>query len=217
VRRSLSPSDTPDEKKGGPALFLDAVQVMPRQRCSQSSPVDLEGASCGLDSCAPTSRLPEALSSGGSSAASVQPASLLSQLRVLLVDDDALLRKLMAKRLRKNGVVHLTTAENGAVAWSAVKQRWWGVEGGGQGGEQFHVIITDETMPVMLGSELCTKIRTAAITEGRPCPLMLAVTGNGLPSDVAQLQSAGAHKVFTKPVVEDALVAELRRHAEALL
>ena len=139
-------------------------------------------------------------------------AQLLGTLRVLLVDDDHTLRKLVAKRLRRWGVGSVAVASDGLEAWEEICGRWEGGEGGGQ----FHAVITDETMPKMLGSELCTKVRQGASGRQLPCQLLLAVTGNGMPEDIAHLKSAGAHSVFSKPLQESLLVDELCRLAESL-
>lgn len=99
--------------------------------------------------------------------------------RILLVEDDALVRELLALQLVEGGI-QAESAESGEEAL-----------------EKFRVnpcdlVITDESMPGMSGHELAT-----ALKEIRPGLPVLLLTGFG---ELDASQSAGIDAVLAKPV-----------------
>jgi CheY-like chemotaxis protein len=77
--------------------------------------------------------------------------------RILVVDDQPLLRQINMKRLAAAGY-QVDGAEDGIAAWSTLRQT------------NYDLIITDNTMPRMTGLELIEKIRSA----GLPVAVMMA-------------------------------------------
>lgn len=69
------------------------------------------------------------------------------QPRVLVVDDDRLIRQLFAELLSDSGY-EVDTAENGAVAWAVVQRN------------DYDLLITDQDMPELSGLELIRKIQS---------------------------------------------------------
>jgi DNA-binding response OmpR family regulator len=80
--------------------------------------------------------------------------------RILLVDDDALIRQLCAQVLRCFGY-QTETAKDGAVAWKALRAK------------SFDLLITDNNMPKISGVDLVKKVRSAHMA----LPVIL-VSGN---------------------------------------
>jgi DNA-binding response OmpR family regulator len=78
----------------------------------------------------------------------LSPASVC---RILLVDDDILLRKLLAGALISSGY-QVDTAADGAYAWEALHE------------VRYDLLITDHTIPRMAGLELLKKLDFEAIT-----------------------------------------------------
>jgi CheY-like chemotaxis protein len=70
--------------------------------------------------------------------------------RILVVDDQPLIRQLNVKRLMDAGY-HVDAAEDGIAAWSTLRQ------------SNYDLIITDNTMPRMTGLELIEKVRAAGM------------------------------------------------------
>ncbi|MEJ0091315.1 MAG: response regulator [Limisphaerales bacterium] len=71
--------------------------------------------------------------------------------RILVVDDEPLIRQLCAELLNDPGY-EVDTAENGAVAWNALRIK------------KYDLLITDHEMPQLSGIELVMKLRTAHMT-----------------------------------------------------
>src|SRR5947209_6247180 len=77
--------------------------------------------------------------------------------RILLVDDDILIREPSAKALAASGY-QVDTAEDGACGWKALHAR------------SYDLLITDNSMPKVSGLELVKKLRSAHMT----LPVVLA-------------------------------------------
>ncbi|MGP8200243.1 MAG: response regulator [Limisphaerales bacterium] len=71
-------------------------------------------------------------------------------LRILVVDDQSLIRQVNVKRLMDAGYI-VDAAEDGIAAWSILRQN------------NYDLIITDNTMPRMTGLELIDKVRAAGM------------------------------------------------------
>jgi DNA-binding response OmpR family regulator len=72
-------------------------------------------------------------------ALSIRPPN--SRQRILVVEDDALIRRLNTEVLTYSGY-QVDTAEDGAIAWSAIQR------------ENYDLIVTDNNMPNMTGIDL---------------------------------------------------------------
>lgn len=67
--------------------------------------------------------------------------------RVLIVDDEPHVTRLVQQRLRSEGY-EAVTASNGMAALALLEEQW-----------PFHAIVTDYNMPKMDGQQLCTAVR----------------------------------------------------------
>jgi two-component system, cell cycle response regulator CpdR len=122
-------------------------------------------------------------------------ASSASVTRILIVDDDAPLRALVARRLQRAG--HQTVAcENAEAALVETAA----------GHLPFDVIITDVHMPAMNGIELAT-----VLLERRPEQRIIVVTGD--PNEEVQraAQGLGPITFLPKPFSLDELAAAVER------
>lgn len=120
----------------------------------------------------------------------------LQSLQVLVVDDDALSRRLLSRILVKLGC-EVATAENGAIGLEKASTN------------AFDLILMDCMMPVMDGFEATRQIRQIAKN-----PMKIAgCTANYFPTDIELCFAAGMDEVIPKPVDISklrSLVSELR-------
>ncbi|KIP05565.1 hypothetical protein PHLGIDRAFT_128820 [Phlebiopsis gigantea 11061_1 CR5-6] len=145
-------------------------------------------------------------------------AQLERGIRVLVVDDDPLTRKLMSRMLTRLGC-KVTTAENGEIALDLIlnpaprltpSSEDTGSSGlvpgdsSAIGDERYGVVFLDNQMPVMSGIEATAKLRALGRKD-----FVVGVTGNALLSDQQEYLEAGVDHVLTKPVLEKSLKAML--------
>jgi len=128
------------------------------------------------------------------------PAACLQGLRVLVVDDNATNRLILAERLRRWGC-NPTSAESGEAALSAMKRA-------AEAGEPFSLVLTDAQMPGMDGFALVEHIQRHP-EFSRPTIMMLTSTGQRL--DVTRCRELGVAAYLVKPIrgheLRDALLA----------
>ena len=119
----------------------------------------------------------------------------LSGLRVLLAEDVAVNRELIALMLSAHGV-RLQAVADGAEAVRAAET------------EAFEVVLMDMQMPVMDGLEATRRIRAGAgpSADAR----IVALTANVLPEEVGRCFAAGVDDHLSKPLSSAALAAQLR-------
>ncbi|KAI0073055.1 hypothetical protein K474DRAFT_1700572 [Panus rudis PR-1116 ss-1] len=133
-------------------------------------------------------------------------------LRVLVVDDDPLTRKLMSRMLTRLGC-KVYTAENGEIALEMIlgtgSRPTPSSEDTGSGGltlegepeeYKFAVVFLDNQMPVLSGLEAVGKLRSMGRRD-----FVVGVTGNALLTDQQEYLEAGVDHVLTKPVYEKSL------------
>lgn len=112
--------------------------------------------------------------------------------RVLIVDDDAVNRRLCLLQMAKLGL-DVTTAEGGAEAVHLCHEK------------SFAVVIMDVQMPGMDGLEATRRIREREITR---TPI-IAFTANVMPDDREKCLAAGMDDYLSKPLQLDDLAAAL--------
>ena len=101
---------------------------------------------------------------------------------ILIVDDAAPVRKLLASALSKRGY-SVTTAENAQTALDKLQENY------------FHVMFLDLHMPDMSGVELCEKIR-----RNYPLSFMYAMTAYVSIFALTECREAGFDDYFVKPI-----------------
>jgi DNA-binding response OmpR family regulator len=115
--------------------------------------------------------------------------------RVLIVDDDDTLRKMLAEQLNLNEEFSAESVTNGAEALSVAKA------------DYFDVIILDIGLPDMDGREVCRLMRDNAVTS----PIIM-LTGADSDQDTIKGLDAGANDYITKPFRLGVLLARIRAH-----
>lgn len=112
------------------------------------------------------------------------------QLRVMVIDDQEVMRKIIRRLLREIGINTVETAENGATALEKLRTRL----------ENFpDLIVCDLHMEEMSGTEFVHKLRRSKDVTNSEVPVVI-LTGESeeLVLDVAR--QVGANAVLQKPV-----------------
>lgn len=122
----------------------------------------------------------------------IQQQQPTGNLRLLIVDDVAMNRKILRRLLEQKGH-DCFEAENGQTAVELVQKSLNAKQG-------FDSILLDFEMPIMDGPSACRKMRDI----GCQC-CIVGITGNILPHDVALFKRAGADMVLPKPLHIEAL------------
>lgn len=105
-------------------------------------------------------------------------------LKILLVDDSHLARRMISRTLDKMGLTNITEARNGREAIPLIEHNL------------YDLIITDYNMPLMDGHELLLYIRTKSSQKEVP---VLMVTTEGNESTLAAIQHDGVSAIMDKP------------------
>lgn len=114
--------------------------------------------------------------------------------KILVVDDVAMFRELMASFLAPSGRV--IRAATGEEALERVER------------EQPDLVVADLCLPGIDGDELCRRIK--ALPDGAETPVVL-VTASGREADHARAVRSGAEDVLSKPLYRDTLIASASR------
>jgi two-component system response regulator MprA len=121
--------------------------------------------------------------------------------RVLVVDDDAPLRRMLERTLRAEGY-EVTGAVDGGAALAEAERT------------APDVIVLDVALPAIDGLSVCRRLRA----KGLPTPILMLTARDAVADRVAGLE-AGADDYLVKPFAVPELVARLRaltrRHGEA--
>jgi signal transduction histidine kinase/ActR/RegA family two-component response regulator len=119
--------------------------------------------------------------------------------RVLLVEDDPLIQRLLLTILTKAGA-DVSVADNGQEAVEAVLA----ARGSGT---PFDMVLMDLLMPVMDGFEATSRLRDRGYTGP-----IIALTADGMQETRDRCMEAGCDSHLTKPIQADRLVKELRAY-----
>jgi CheY-like chemotaxis protein len=104
--------------------------------------------------------------------------------RILVAEDHPGIARVIKFNLERSGW-DVTMAENGQEAWSMVQE------------DQFDMIVSDQQMPEMNGSEFCARMRTLENYADVPAVLL---TAKGLEMDADWLRdNLKIERVFFKP------------------
>ena len=112
-------------------------------------------------------------------------------LRILVAEDEAMLRMLSEKMLTKQGAV-VRSVENGQLALDAFDPA------------EFDLVLTDLMMPQMDGHAF-----TAAIRQTGATTPIIAVTAAVVGDETDQVLQAGADAFITKPITAEKLIEAL--------
>ena len=118
--------------------------------------------------------------------------------RVVVIEDDSDLRKLVQATLQFTAGWEVTTAADGAEGIEAVRRL------------RPDAVVVDLMMPGMDGYEVCRRLNEHPDTAG--IPLVLLTARKQL--DDAQVEAAGAAGVIFKPFEPDELASRIRQLCE---
>ncbi len=116
----------------------------------------------------------------------------LTPARLLVVDDDPLLRTTVGRALRLEGY-DVVAVEDGVVAWQHLRY------------DVFGAVVLDVSMPRLDGLTVCRRMRDA----GDRTPVLMLTARDGIPDRVGGLD-AGADDYLVKPFALDELHARVR-------
>lgn len=114
--------------------------------------------------------------------------------KVLIVEDEPLLRDLIASHLSLNGY-NVTEAGNGVDCIKQVER------------SMPDLILLDLNMPLMSGAGVLRKLRDL----GADCPVVMITACND-PSKLLEVQALGAVNILAKPFSLSAISIEVRKH-----
>ncbi len=118
------------------------------------------------------------------------------RLKVLVVDDNQHMRKLVVAILQAFGVVQIFEAADGNRAWAMLREA------------NPDVVILDWMMDGMNGIELVKLVRTSPQTPNPFVPIIM-LTGYAQVDHVRQARDAGVNEFLAKPVSVKAVMSRL--------
>ena len=125
----------------------------------------------------------------------------LTELSVLVVEDGGMIRTLIVKTLKKNGINNVAEASNGKQALDTVLLM------------RPELIISDLNMPVMNGVELLGKLQQHSEYKNIPFVVLTSQTND---ATFKKIMSMGAADFIRKPFNEEQLMVKLNSVAEWL-
>ncbi len=114
----------------------------------------------------------------------------MDKIRVLIVDDSSVMRKIVERSLRQAGIEieKVVEASNGAEGLAALRDN------------VVDLILCDINMPVMDGLEFVRQVSTVENAKGVP---IVMITTEGSEAHVVQALQAGARGYIRKPFTSD--------------
>lgn len=131
----------------------------------------------------------------------IKSKTSMSKLKILIVDDNLLNRKLASAVLRGNGLEH-DLAENGKHAFELHKEN------------NYDLILMDVQMPIMNGIDSTRNIRKyEKQNNAKPTPI-IAVTTFTLANDKKNCFEAGMNDVLAKPYKTESLLEMISKYLD---
>ena len=121
---------------------------------------------------------------------------LHKNLRILVVDDFATMRRIIRKMLTDIGLTNIVDADDGTRAWDILER------------DQIEFVISDWTMPTMSGIELLKKVRADERFKNLP---FLMVTAEANKEYVIEACKHGVSNYVVKPFTEQVLLQKIAK------
>ncbi len=119
--------------------------------------------------------------------------------KILVVDDMALMRKIIGSCLSKGGYENILYAEDGDQALNMVQEH------------NPDILILDLNMPKVSGYEVCRTLRSQSQYNGLP---ILVQSASETDEERVQVFASGATDFVSKPINQPELLARVRMHLE---
>ena len=131
-----------------------------------------------------------------------------NQIKVLIVDDDLDIRKIIKSVLISLGVKDISEAINGKEAFDLLKVPRASTQGGGR--RKYDLIICDWQMPVMTGIELLEKVRKDTFLKRT---IFVMATAENEEENIIKAVHGSVDDYIVKPFSASVLETTLRRAA----
>ncbi|HOE79737.1 MAG TPA: response regulator [Smithellaceae bacterium] len=122
-------------------------------------------------------------------------------IKVLIVDDFATMRKVIRNLLKQVGYEDIVEAEDGVMALKALKS------------QKIDVIVSDWNMPNMTGLELLKAVRADPELAKTP---FLMVTAEALQDNVVAAVKAGVNNYIVKPFTAEVLNEKIKKIMDSI-
>ena len=122
-----------------------------------------------------------------------------SAITVMVVDDEAFMRKFVTSTLEAIGVGHVITAENGTDALTQLAETDLAVD----------LVICDIEMPEMTGYEFVRSLRYAIVPRFKDVPVLI-LTGHDTERNMEKARVHEINGYLVKPPTVDLLKAQIR-------
>ncbi|HOC59453.1 MAG: response regulator [Syntrophaceae bacterium] len=122
-------------------------------------------------------------------------------IKVLIVDDFATMRKVVRNLLKQSGYEDIVEAEDGVMALKVLKS------------QKIDVVVSDWNMPNMTGLELLKAVRADADLAKTP---FLMVTAEALQDNVVAAVKAGVNNYIVKPFTAEVLNEKIKKIMESI-
>lgn len=133
---------------------------------------------------------PASLTKASSTGSFQQDVSIAtSQIRVLLVDDVLINRKVIGRMVKKVGVSDIVAVDSGANALREISENG-----------PYDLVISDLQMPEMSGSELCNAIMADKSSPDMQKPVVVGLTADTSIKVAQECEECGMSTVMYKPI-----------------
>lgn len=114
----------------------------------------------------------------------------LRGVKVLLIEDERIIRELVGRMLRSIGITDITETSTAELAWDYLT---------GDKRRTFHVIITDLTLPGISGSTLIKRLRMLPSPRAKTLPVIV-LTGSSDLATYKQVEASNVSSYLIKPI-----------------
>ena len=125
----------------------------------------------------------------------------LKGVKVLLIEDERIIRDLILRMLKTIGITEVTEASSAEAGWSYLV---------GDQRQPFHVVITDLTLPGVSGGTLIKKLRELPSPRAKSMPIIV-LTGSTDLDTYKKIESSGVSSYLIKPISSDILRAAIEK------
>jgi two-component system, chemotaxis family, chemotaxis protein CheY len=117
-------------------------------------------------------------------------------MKVLIVDDFATMRRILKNILKQIGLKNISEADNGKEALKELKK------------EKFDLVLCDWNMPEMPGIELLNQVRSDDALKGIP---FVMVTAEAKKENILEAVKAGVSSYIVKPFTAETVAEKLKK------